>query len=70
MRSGLVRSKSGPDYLDFPGLLLFFVEIVSDKVILEHKKSSLVYFENFHFQQKLAISEKITKKEIFYIDQI
>ncbi len=35
--------------LDFPGLLLFFVEIISDKVILDHKNSYLVFFENFHF---------------------
>ncbi len=27
----------------------FFVEIKSDKVILDLKKSYLVYFENFHF---------------------
>jgi len=28
--------------LDFPGLLLVFVEIMPDKVILDHKKSYLV----------------------------
>ena len=56
MRSGLVRFKSGPDFpgspwtsLDLPKLLLFSVEIMSDKVILDHKKSYLVYFENFNF---------------------
>ena len=38
--------RSGPD---FPGLLLVFVEIMPDKVILDHKKSYLVSFENFHF---------------------
>jgi len=45
MESVLVRSRSGPDFLDFPGLLLFFVEIMSDKVILDHKKSYLVWGE-------------------------
>ena len=34
--------------LDFPGLLPFFVEIMSDKVVLDHKTSYLIYFENFH----------------------
>ena len=29
--------------------ILFFMEIMSDKVISEYKKSYLVYFENFHF---------------------
>ena len=29
--------------MDFPGLLLFFVEIISDQVILDHKKSYLVF---------------------------
>ena len=46
MRSRLVRFKSGPD---IPGLFLFFMEIMSDKVIIDHKKSYLVYFENFNF---------------------
>jgi hypothetical protein len=32
--------------LDFPGLLLVFVLIMPDKVILDHKMSYLVYFEN------------------------
>jgi len=32
-----------------PGPLLFFVKTMPDKVILDHKKSYLVYFENFHF---------------------
>ncbi len=40
---------SGPKSLDFPELLLVFVEIIPDKVILDHKKLYLVYFENFHF---------------------
>ena len=31
------------------GLLLVFVEILPDKVILNHEMSYLVYFENFHF---------------------
>ena len=31
------------------GLLLFFVEIMSEKVILDNKKSYLVYFKKFHF---------------------
>ena len=30
-------------------LLLVFVEIKPDKVVLDHKKSYLVYFENIHF---------------------
>jgi len=30
------------------------VEIMPDKVILDHKKSYLVSFENFHFFQFLA----------------
>ena len=41
MRSGLVRSK-------VPRTSTSFVEIMPDKVILEHKKSYLVSFENFH----------------------
>ena len=48
---------------DQSGLLLVFVEIMSDKVILDHKKSYLVSFGNFHFfdfYQKLE-SEKIKK---------
>ena len=42
--SGLRRTS-----LDFPGLLLVFVEIMPDKIILDPKKSYLVYFENFNF---------------------
>jgi len=38
---------SGPK--STPGLLLFFVEIMPDKIILEHKKSYLVSFEIFNF---------------------
>ncbi len=34
---------------DFPELLLVFVEIMPDKVILGHKQSYLVSFENFLF---------------------
>jgi len=34
--------------LDFTGLLLYFVEIMSDKVILDHKKTHLAFFEIFH----------------------
>jgi hypothetical protein len=44
------------------------VEIMPDKVILDHKKSYLVSLKIlifFNFKQKLAISEKITKKENF-----
>ncbi len=33
--------------LDFPGLLLVFVEIMPDKVILDHKKSYLIIFGLF-----------------------
>jgi hypothetical protein len=47
MRSGLVRTNSSPYFLDYPGLLAFFVEIMSDKVILDQKKSYLVYLEIF-----------------------
>jgi len=45
------KSTSGLPWnsLDFPGLLLVFVEIMPDKVILDHKMSYLVYFENLHF---------------------
>ncbi len=43
MRSGL-----GPD---FPGLLQVLVEIMPDKVILDHKNSYLAGFENFNFFQ-------------------
>jgi hypothetical protein len=39
--------KSTRTSLDFPGLVL--VLIMSDKVILDHKKSYLAYFENLHF---------------------
>jgi len=37
-----VRQNAVRSSLDFPGLLLFFVEIMPDKVILDHKKSYLV----------------------------
>ena len=39
-----VKMRSGPD---FPGLLLVFVEIMPDKVILDHKKSYLVSLLKF-----------------------
>jgi len=39
-------SRSSPD---IPGLLLVFLEIMPEKVILDHKMSYLVYFENSHF---------------------
>jgi len=54
-----VRQNEVRTSLDFPGLLLVFVEIMPDKVILDHKifvtkydkKSYLVSFEkNFFFQ--------------------
>ena len=47
--------------------VLVIVEIMPDKVISDHKESYLVSFENFHFFRlaKMAISEKITKKESF-----
>ncbi len=35
--------------LDSPGHLLVSVLIMSDKVIWDHKKSYLIYFENFDF---------------------
>jgi len=44
-----VRHNTVRTSLDFPGLLLVFVEIMPDKVILDHKMSYLVSFENFHF---------------------
>ena len=50
---GISGPKSTPGlpwtFPDFPGLLLVFVVIMSDKVILDHKKSYLISFENFHF---------------------
>jgi len=49
-----VRQNAVRTSLDFPGLLLLFVEIMPDKVILDHKKPYLVNFENFHFFQFLA----------------
>ena len=39
---------------DFPEVLLVFVEIVPDKVVLDHKKSYLVSYENFIFFRFLA----------------
>jgi len=55
--------------LDFPRLLLVFVEIMSDKVILDHKKLYLVSFENFHFLRKFSayglFLQKIEKNEKF-----
>jgi len=44
------------------------VEIMPDKVILYHKKSYLVSFENFYFFQflaKIGLKIKITKNENF-----
>jgi len=49
-----VRQNAVRTSLDLPGLLLVFVEIMPDKVILDHKNSYLVSFENFHFFQFLA----------------
>ena len=49
-----VRQNAVRTSLDFHGLLLFFVEIMSDKVILGHKKSYLSSFENFNFFRFLA----------------
>ena len=43
--------------LDFPGLLLVFVEIMPDKVILDHKKSYLVKKWKF---------SKLTKYDILW----
>ncbi len=43
--------------LDFPGLLLVFVEITPDKVILDHKKSYLVKKWKF---------SKLTKYDILW----
>ena len=45
---GILANRS-PPFLDFLGLLLVFVEIMPDEVILDHKTSYLVYFENFYF---------------------
>ena len=53
----------------FPRTLLVFVEIMSDEVILDHKKSYLVSFENFHLFQffaKIEKDEKIAKNENFH----
>jgi len=52
--SKCVRNSPVRTSLDFPGLLLVFVKILPDKVILDHKKSYLVSFENFHSFQFLA----------------
>ena len=57
-----VRQNEVRTSLDFPGLLLVFVEIMPDKVILDHKifvtkydkKSYLVSFEKKFFFQFLA----------------
>ncbi len=47
-----IRQNADRTSLDFPGyLLLVFVEILPDKVILDHEKSYLVSFEIFHFFQ-------------------
>jgi len=66
---GLARTS-----LDFPGRLLFFVETITDKVILDHKKLYLVYFENFHFFVIFSLVAnfclKSLKKRIFKINQI
>jgi hypothetical protein len=45
VRTSLVQS--GSDYAGLPGFLLVFVEIMPDKVILDHKKSYLVLFGPF-----------------------
>ncbi len=55
------------------GLLLVFVETMPDKVILDHKKSHLVSFENFHlfrFSAKIVhkLKKKSQKMKIFKID--
>ena len=42
-----VRQNAVRTSLDFPGLILVFVEIIPDKVILDHKKSYLVIFGQF-----------------------
>ena len=39
--------------------------IMQDKVILDHKKSYLAYFENFHFLSLWTIFAKIEKNENF-----
>ena len=49
MRSGLPG---------LPRTFTIFVEIMSDKVILDHKKIYFVYFENFRFLWFLAKIEK------------
>ena len=54
-----VRQNAVRTSLDFHGLLLVFVDIMTDKVIIDHKIkihiwSYLVSFENFHFFQFLA----------------
>jgi len=64
--------KSTPDFpglsrisLDFPGRLLVFVEIMPDKVILDHKQSYLVSFENLNFFQFLAKMQTYTDTKRF-----
>jgi len=42
MRPGLVRYKSGSDFAGHPLTLTIFVEIMTDKVILFHKKLAKV----------------------------
>jgi hypothetical protein len=50
-----VRRNAARTSLDFPVLLQVFVETMPDEVILDHKKSYLVNFENlifFYFKKK------------------
>ena len=44
----------GTRTMDSSHQVLVFVEIMPDLVILDHKKSYLVSFEDFHFFQFLA----------------
>jgi len=64
---------SGPKSTpDFPGLILVFVEIMPDKVSLDHKNSYSILkffiFVIFSLMDNFLI--KIKKKEIFKTDQI
>ena len=46
---------------EFPGLLLVFVGIMPDKAILDHQKSYLVYFENFHLLLPIFVKNRKNK---------
>ncbi len=47
VRQNAVRTSPVRTSLDLPGILLVFVEIMLDKVILDHENSYLVIFGQF-----------------------